>query len=168
MNTSLKSSQPNWQFLMRHPAHFLALGFGTGLSHKAPGTVGTLVGFPIYYLLAPRLSDAVFLLVIAWSFAFGVWICDIVGKALGVHDHGGIVWDEIVAFVLVLFFTPQEWVWQILAFVLFRFFDIVKPPPIKHYDKTWQGGFGVMFDDLLAAGYALLSLAVIKTFLDML
>ena len=157
--------QPSWRFLFSHPAHLLAFGFGSGLASKAPGTFGTLVAFPMYWFLAPRLSDAVFLLVLIWAFAFGVWVCDITGKALGVGDYGGIVWDEIVAFTLVLFFTPEGLVWQLLAFSLFRFFDIVKPEPIRHFDKTWHGGLGVMFDDILAAGYTLFCLAIVKSLL---
>ena len=157
--------KPDWRFLFSHPAHFLAFGFGSGLASKAPGTFGTLVAFPMYWYLAPRLSDAVFLLVLIWAFAIGVWVCDITGKALGVADHGGIVWDEVVAFALVLFFTPPGWQWSLLAFTLFRFFDIVKPPPIRYFDSNWHGGLGVMFDDLLAAGYTLLCLALIKSML---
>lgn len=157
--------QPNWRFLFSHPAHLLSFGFGSGLVRKAPGTFGTLIAFPFYWYLAPRLSDMLFILVLIWAFAVGVWVCDITGKALGVADHGGIVWDEVVAFLLVLFFTPDGLLWQLLAFLLFRFFDIIKPPPIHYFDKNWHGGLGVMFDDLLAAGYALLCLAIIKTLL---
>ena len=157
--------KPTWRFLFSHPAHFLAFGFGSGLARKAPGTFGTLVAFPMYWFLAPRLTDALFLLVLIWAFAIGVWVCDRTGTALGVADHGGIVWDEIVAFVLVLFFTPSGWEWSLLAFALFRFFDIAKPPPIRHFDSNWHGGLGVMFDDLLAAGYTLLCLALIKSLL---
>lgn len=155
--------QPDWSFLFSHPAHFLSFGFGAGLFPRSPGTAGTLVAFPMYWYLAPRLTDALFILVLIWAFAFGVWVCDKTGKALGVSDYGGIVWDEIVAFVLVLFFTPEGLAWQLLAFLLFRFFDIVKPQPIRHFDQTWHGGLGVMFDDILAAGYTLLCLAVIKS-----
>ncbi len=157
--------KPTWGFLFSHPAHFLSFGFGAGLSPRAPGTAGTLVAFPMYWFLAPRLSDAMFIFALIWAFAFGVWVCDITGKALGVADYGGIVWDEIVAFLLVLFFTPDGLVWQVLAFSLFRFFDIIKPQPIRHFDQTWHGGLGVMFDDILAAGYALLCLAFIKSVL---
>jgi phosphatidylglycerophosphatase A len=157
--------KPSWRFLFSHPAHLLSFGFGSGLARRAPGTFGTLVAFPIYWFLAPRLSEAMFLLLLIWAFAIGVWVCDITGKALGDSDYGGIVWDEIVAMLLVLFFTPPSWEWWLLAFALFRFFDIVKPPPIRYFDSNWHGGLGVMFDDLLAAGYALLCLAVIKTFL---
>lgn len=157
--------QPSWTFLFSHPAHLLSFGFGAGLAKKAPGTWGTLVAFPLYWYLAPRMSDALFLLVLMVAFGVGVWVCDITGKVLGVGDYGGIVWDEIVAFLLVLFFTPEGWLWQLLAFALFRFFDIVKPQPIRHFDSHWHGGLGVMFDDILAAGYALLCLAFIKSFI---
>ncbi len=154
--------QPSWQFLLSHPAHFLAFGFGAGLAKKAPGTWGTLVAFPLYWYLAPRVSDVMFLLVLLLSFGIGVWVCNKTSEALGVGDYGGIVWDEVVAFLLVLFFTPQGFVWQLLAFGLFRFFDIVKPQPIRYFDSEWHGGLGIMFDDILAAGYALLCLAAIK------
>ncbi|MEO7623092.1 MAG: phosphatidylglycerophosphatase A [Gallionella sp.] len=164
MSTSVELIiKPSWRFLFSHPAHLLAFGFGSGLARKAPGTFGTLVAFPLYWYLAPRLTNAMFLLVLIWSFAIGVWVCDKTGKALGVADYGGIVWDEIVAFLLVLFFTPPGWYWSLLAFVLFRFFDIIKPPPIRYFDSNWHGGLGVMFDDLLAAGYSLLCMALIKS-----
>lgn len=157
--------QPDWHFLFRNPAHLLAFGFGSGLVRKAPGTFGTLIAFPLYWLLAPQLSDTAFIVVLIACFVAGVWICDVTGKALGVADYGGIVWDEIVAMLLVLFFTPAGWQWSILSFALFRFFDIIKPPPIRYYDKNMHGGLGVMFDDLLAAGYALLCLALIRSVL---
>jgi phosphatidylglycerophosphatase A len=157
--------KPSWRFICSHPAHFVSFGFGSGLSPVMPGTVGTLVAFPLYGYLAPRFDGATFLLLLACMFLFGVWVCDRTGKTLGVADYGGIVWDEIVAFLLVLFFTPSGQVWSLLAFSLFRFFDIVKPPPIRHFDRTWHGGLGVMFDDILAAGYALLCLAAVKSVL---
>ncbi len=155
--------KPNWRFLFSHPAHLLAFGFGSGLARKAPGTFGTLVAFPMYWFLAPRMTDLALLLLLAVAFAVGIPVCGRTGKALGVADYGGIVWDEIVAFMLVLLFTPQGWEWSLLAFVLFRTFDILKPPPIRYFDNTWHGGFGVMFDDLLAAGYALLCLAIVRS-----
>ena len=157
--------KPDSRLLFSHPAHFFSLGFGSGLVPKGPGTAGTLVGFPLYWLLAPLMSDYQFLLFLTLAFIVGIWICGKTGRALGVEDHGGIVWDEIVAFMLVLFFTPEGVYWQLLAFLLFRFFDIVKPQPIKYFDQNMHGGLGVMFDDLLAAGYALLCLAVIKILL---
>src|SRR5450631_3625391 len=96
--------KPGWRFLFSHPAHLLAFGFGSGLARKAPGTFGTLAAFPLYWLLAPLLTDELFILMLILAFALGVWICGITGKALGVADYGGIVWDEIVSFMLVLFF----------------------------------------------------------------
>lgn len=157
--------KPGWRFLFSHPAHLLSFGFGSGLARKAPGTFGTLVAFPIYWFLAPRLPDLFLFALLILAFALGVWVCDKTGKALGSADYGGIVWDEIVAFMLVLFFTPPGWEWSLLAFVLFRIFDIVKPQPIRYFDSNWHGGLGVMFDDLLAAGYALLCLAIIRSIL---
>ena len=157
--------QPSWRFILRHPAHFFAFGFGSGLFPRSPGTMGTLVAFPIFWWLEPLLTDALFLLVLVAAFAFGVWVCEKTGRALGVADYGGIVWDEIVAFLLVLFFTPDGFFWSLLSFSLFRFFDILKPQPIRHFDRTWHGGLGVMFDDILAAGYTLLCLALVKSIL---
>ena len=167
MTTSRESFylKPDWRLLFSHPAHFFSLGFGSGLMPKGPGTAGTLVAFPLYWLLAPLMNDYLFLLFLVLAFIVGISICDKTGRALGVEDHGGIVWDEIVAFMLVLFFTPEGIYWQVLAFVLFRFFDIVKPQPIKYFDQNMHGGLGVMFDDLLAAGYALFCLAFIKSVL---
>jgi phosphatidylglycerophosphatase A len=155
--------KPDFYLLFSHPAHFCSLGFGSGLVPKGPGTAGTLVAFPLYWLLAPLMNDYLFILFLVLAFVVGIWMCDKTGRALGVPDHGGIVWDEIVAFMLVLFFTPEGIYWQIFAFALFRYFDIVKPQPIRHFDKNLHGGLGVMFDDLLAAGYALLCLALVKS-----
>lgn len=165
MTTSRESFylKPDWRLLFSHPAHFFALGFGSGLMPKGPGTAGTLVAFPLYWALAPLMNDFLFLLFLLAAFMIGISICDKTSRALGAEDHGGIVWDEIVAFMLVLFFTPAGIYWQILAFVLFRFFDIVKPQPIKYFDQNLHGGVGVMFDDLLAAVYALLCLAFIRS-----
>ena len=157
--------QPSWRFLFSHPAHFISFGFGSGLFPRSPGTAGTLVAFPLYWYLSPHFTDAMFIVLLVWMFAFGVWACGKTGRALGVEDYGGIVWDEIVAFMLVLFFTPDGFLWPLFAFSLFRFFDIVKPPPIRHFDRTWHGGLGVMFDDILAAGYTLLCLALLSSVL---
>lgn len=166
MTTSAELSvKPSWRFLLSHPAHLLSFGFGSGLASRAPGTFGTLVAFPMYWYLAPRLTDWQFLFMLAGAFIFGVLACGFTGRALGAADYGGIVWDEIVAFLLVLFFTPPGWDWALLAFALFRLFDIVKPQPIRYFDANLHGGFGVMFDDLLAAGYTLLCLAVVKSLL---
>ena len=147
---------PDLRFLLAHPAHLIALGFGSGLAPKAPGTVGTVLGLPLFWAItaiAPDLPNQ--LILIAATFLLGIWACARTGRALGVADHGGMVWDEIVAFALVLLFTPAGWMWMLAAFGLFRLFDIVKPWPIRFFDARLKNGFGVMFDDLLAAGYAI-------------
>jgi phosphatidylglycerophosphatase A len=151
---------PNIQFLFSHPAHFFALGFGSGLSPKAPGTAGTVAALPLAWLIStlPLFAQ---LLIIAPLFVVGIFICSVAGKNLGVADHGGIVWDEIVAMMLVLAFTPLFWAWWLVAFLLFRLFDIWKPYPIRQFDAKLKNGFGVMFDDLLAAIYAIISLRVL-------
>jgi len=146
--------------MWRQPAHIIALGAGAGLAPAAPGTVGTLLAFPLYWLLAALSTSTMALALLGAAFLLGVWACGATGRALGVADHGAMVWDEIVAFAVVLVFTPPGWQWQLGAFLLFRFFDIVKPPPIRYFDRRLKNGFGVMFDDLLAAGYTLLVLAV--------
>lgn len=149
--------RPTRHFLFAHPAHFLALGFGSGLARVAPGTWGTLAALPLYFLLA-NFPAPVYWALTGLALLAGVWICDITGRHLGVQDHGGIVWDEIAAFLTVLpFATPSWWGW-LLAFLLFRLFDIWKPFPIAWCDSHIKGGFGVMFDDVLAAGYSILCL----------
>ena len=153
-------NQPNFKFLFAHPAHFFALGFGSGLASKAPGTFGTLVGFPLFWLISGHALN-VQLIIIAALFIIGIYICDKTGKALGVADHGTIVWDEIVAMMLVLAFAPHTWLGWLVAFLLFRLFDIWKPYPICYFDAKLKNGFGVMFDDLLAAIYAILVLKFI-------
>jgi len=158
--------RPSWRFLLSHPAHLVAFGFGAGLAPVAPGTWGTLLALPIYWLVSPRLEPVEFLLMLVVLFALGVWACEMTGRAIGVSDHGGMVWDETVAFLLVLFFVPATLPWQAAAFLLFRLFDILKPPPIRYYDQKLKNGFGVMLDDLIAASYTLLVLAVAKTILE--
>ena len=165
MNSDL-IPRPSWRFLLSRPAHLIAFGFGAGLVPVAPGTWGTLLAFPLLWLLQPWTDALEFLLAATILFGLGVWACDATGRALGVADHGGMVWDETVAFLLVLFFTPSALHWQALAFLIFRLFDILKPPPIRYYDRTLKNGFGVMFDDLIAAFYTLLVLAVAKTLLE--
>lgn len=155
------TTSPDRHFLLRHPAHFLALGFGSGLARIAPGTFGTLVALPLFLGLT-ALPHGFHLPVIALLFIAGIPICGKAGAALGVTDHGGIVWDEVVAMLLVLEFTPRAWTWWLAAFVLFRLFDIWKPFPIRQCDARLKGGFGVMFDDLLAAIYAIAALYALQ------
>ena len=159
----LAETLPSWRFILRNPLHFLAFGCGAGLFPGAPGTAGTVLAFPLFWYLSPHLAPVEYMLLIAALFVLGIWICGKTGKDLGIHDHSGIVWDEIVAFLLVLYFTPDTLLWQAFAFLLFRIFDVLKPPPIGYFDKTVRGGFGVMLDDLIAACYTLLCLAFWKT-----
>jgi phosphatidylglycerophosphatase A len=154
-------ARPTPGFAFSHPAHAIALGFGAGLSPYAPGTVGTLVAWPLGWYVPPALLAAA----IAPLFLLGIWACSLTGRDLGVADHRAMVWDEIVAFLLVLALVPRTFGWGAAAFVLFRFFDIAKPPPIRAAERRYHGGFGVMFDDLLAAGYTLLVLAAAKRLL---
>lgn len=154
-------SAPTLSFMLHHPAHFVALGFGAGLAPVAPGTFGTLVAIPIALLLERYAGDAGFAAAIVVLFAIGAWASGVTGRALGVPDHGSIVIDEVVAFLLVLFFTGLAPLRVALAFALFRLFDITKPPPVRQVDAAMKNGLGVMLDDLVAAGYALLVFAVI-------
>ena len=160
------SRDPDARFLVSHPAHFIAFGGGVGLAPVAPGTFGTFLALPLYGLIAPRLGPHEYLLALAALFGLGIWACDVTGRAIGVADHGGMVWDEIVAFMLVLFFVPATLLWQGAAFLLFRLFDILKPPPIRYYERAFKNGFGVMLDDLVAAFYALVVFAVATRILD--
>lgn len=153
-------TQPTLRFLLSHPAHFIALGCGSGLAPFAPGTFGTLFGWWTFNLLQPHLQPMTWLWLLVGGFSIGVWACSQTGRDLGVADHGGMVWDEIIAMWLVLLFTPTTLLAQAVSFLLFRLFDIVKPAPIRYFDRKWKGGFGVMWDDLVAAFYALLVLAV--------
>jgi len=150
---------PSWRFVYSRPAHFLAFVGGIGLIRFAPGTFGTLAAFPLHYWLVQYVSGYMHLAVIVLLFLVGIWAAGRAAHDLGAPDHGGIVWDETVAFLLVLFFIPADRMWQAIAFLFFRLFDIFKPQPIRHFDRTLHGGFGVMFDDILAAGYTLLVLA---------
>jgi len=152
--------QPGLRWLLASPAHLLAFGFGAGLLRPAPGTWGTLLAW-ILWLALGRLPDAWIALALLTSLAVGVWACHATGRALGQPDHSGMVWDEIVAFWLVLWLSPATLSAQAVAFLLFRGFDIAKPAPIRFFDRRWKHGLGVMWDDLLAAAYALLVMAVL-------
>ncbi|MCL2523642.1 MAG: phosphatidylglycerophosphatase A [Betaproteobacteria bacterium] len=156
------AERPNLRFLFAHPAHFLALGCGSGLAPKAPGTFGTLFAWGSFLLFRPYFSDFQLLLFFAAAYLAGIWLIDVTGRKLGDPDHGSIVWDEIVPFWLVLLLTPDDFYWQFGAFQIFRFFDIVKPQPARYFDQHVKNGFGVMADDLVAAGYTLLALELLK------
>jgi phosphatidylglycerophosphatase A len=152
--------RPDWAFATQSSAHLIALGFGSGLMRPAPGTWGTVFGWVTFNYFLAGLSSYTQGLMIAAAFAIGVWACGAAGKALGVIDHGAWVWDEVVAFWLVLWLIPAGFTAQVWAFILFRVFDIVKPPPIRQFDAQLKSGFGVMFDDIVAAGYTLLVVAL--------
>lgn len=153
--------RPRPGFAFSHPAHVVAFGFGAGLVPFAPGTAGTAAGWALALALE-ALPPALLLLIGVVLFAIGVWACEVTGRHLGIADHGAMVWDEVVAFLLILAIVPRELAWQAAAFGAFRFFDIVKPPPIRHLERRYGGGFGVMFDDVVAAAYTLLVLAAVK------
>ncbi|MET0064723.1 MAG: phosphatidylglycerophosphatase A [Candidatus Thiodiazotropha sp.] len=146
---------------MGNPVHLLAFGFGSGLTPKAPGTFGTLVGVPAYLLLQP-LSPVYYGFVVAAAFLAGIWLCGRTSRDLGVHDHGGIVWDEIVGYLVTMLWAPPGWLWMIMGFVLFRVFDIFKPWPIRWFDQKVSGGFGIMLDDLIAGLFAAALLFMIQ------
>ena len=145
-----------------HPWYVLALAGGAGLPRFAPGTWGTLVAWLSFVLLAPVMTDATWAGFIVMGLYFGAWAAQRAGQALGQPDSGHIVIDEVIAFWLVLWLLPTPHpVWlQSVAFVLFRFFDIAKPPPIGYVDARFKNGFGVMLDDLVAAFFTLLSIAI--------
>lgn len=154
--------RPTLAFAVSHPAHFIAFGFGAGLLPVAPGTAGTLLAWAIGWLAGSVFPAWALAAAAVAGFPLGVWACAVTGRRLGIHDHGGMVWDEIVAFLLVLFFVPATLLWQASAFLVFRLFDIYKPPPIRYYERTFKNGFGVMLDDLVAAFYTLVIFAVAK------
>ena len=149
--------------MISDPWFFLAFGFGSGLAPRAPGSWGSLVGL-VLYILAVQLAgmpQVYFVAIILIAFAAGVYVCGRVARELGVHDHGGIVWDEFVGLWLALFALPSGWLWPLIGFALFRFFDIVKPFPIGWFDRQVKGGLGIMVDDVLAGSMAFVVLQLL-------
>ena len=138
----------------RNPVHFLAFGLGSGAVPKAPGTFGTLAAIPIWLLFAD-LSLPYYLGLLVASFVLGIWLCGRTSSDMGVHDHGGIVWDEFVGLWITFIALPAGWGWILLGFLLFRLFDILKPWPIGWADRRVSGGLGIMLDDVLAGVMAL-------------
>jgi phosphatidylglycerophosphatase A len=156
----------NRRFLLSHPAHFIALGAGSGLSRLAPGTAGTLWAWAVFLLLQIWLTPLQMGVLIATSTLVGWWACTVTAQHMGVADPGAIVWDEVIAFWLVLWLvTPTTFWGQLGAFVLFRYFDAAKPGPVRWADSLfkgfgWRGGWGIIFDDLVAAFCTLLVIAI--------
>jgi phosphatidylglycerophosphatase A len=138
-----------------NPVHFLALGFGSGLAAKMPGTFGTLAALPLVVLLSHYASFAVYLIVTILVSIVGIWICGKTAEDMGVHDDSSIVWDEVAGMLITMLAVPLSWQILLVGFVLFRFFDIIKPWPISYLDKHVHGGFGIMIDDVLAGVFAL-------------
>lgn len=140
---------PSFAELLRNPVQLLAFGFGSGLAPKAPGTAGTVLAVVLYLPLS-HLSLVTYSAVVIVAAVLGVWVCEVASRQLGVHDHGGIVWDEFVGFWITMWAVPAGWPWIVAGFLLFRFFDVVKPWPIGLLDKKVGGGFGIMVDDVIA------------------
>lgn len=144
-------ANPRIRDLMRDPIALLAFGFGSGLAPWVPGTVGTLASVPFYLLAAIYLPLPAYVGMIVIAFLLGIYFCHHTAYKLGVHDHGGIVWDEFVGFWLTMIAVPLEWYWVVAGLVLFRIFDMIKPWPISMIDRRVGGGVGIMLDDVLAA-----------------
>ena len=138
---------------LTNPIHFAAVGFGSGLATKAPGTFGTLAALPIYYFMS-FLSVESYIAIIVLSSVIGIWICHVTSRDMGVHDHKAIVWDEFVGYWITMLMVPFSIQWAVVGFILFRFFDILKPYPISWLDKKVHGGFGIMIDDIVAGIFA--------------
>lgn len=164
-HTSRTFPKPNAGFMLSHYSHLIAQGFGSGLSPIMPGTSGTLFAWLSFAMLTQRWPEFFtplnWAVIIVAGFFIGIWVCDRTGRDLGAPDHGSMVWDEIIAFWLVLLFVmPAGFSTQLWAFIWFRVFDMVKPPPIRYFDRHIKGGFGVMWDDIVAAFYTLLVFAL--------
>ena len=155
---STKNSQVSFDLVK--PTHLLALGFGSGLVPKAPGTFGTLAAIPLFLLFC-GLSPLYYALVVLIVCLVGIYVCGATAKDIGVHDHGAIVWDEFAGFFITMFMIPVTWQSILAGFVIFRVLDILKPWPISIADKKLTGGFGIMFDDILAGALALIIMHLI-------
>jgi len=142
-------TSPTLATLCRNPVQLLAFGFGSGLSPKAPGTVGSAVAV-VFYLPLALLPLIPYTVMVLLCLLLGVWLCGEASRQLGVHDHGGIVWDEFVGLWITLWAVPSGWQWIVAGFLLFRLFDIVKPWPISWLDRSVDGGLGIMIDDVVA------------------
>ncbi|MSQ60483.1 MAG: phosphatidylglycerophosphatase A [Betaproteobacteria bacterium] len=163
--TSFRRAHVSFGYLLRSPARFIAFGFGLGLAPRAPGTLASLAAIPVYNVLAARMATVDLLLLAGLAFFAGVWACEQAGRDIGMEDHGGMVWDEMVAMLFTLSFLPGTFIAQGAAFVLFRYFDIAKPGPVGYAQLKIRGGLGVMADDLVAAFCVLLCFTLWKLIL---
>ncbi|MDX1497199.1 MAG: phosphatidylglycerophosphatase A [Salinisphaeraceae bacterium] len=170
MNALDKPARPDPKVIMKDPVHFLAFGFGSGLSPVMPGTAGTVIAIPLF-LAMQWLSWPVYVGVTVFLFVLGVYLCGASANKLATHDHPGIVWDEIVGYLVTMLpllpdllgerVSAPLWFWVVAGFIAFRFFDIIKPPPIKQLDQKVHGGLGIMIDDVLAGVFAAVILALL-------
>lgn len=151
------TDDPVRRLSLANPVHFLALGFGAGLAPRAPGTFGTLAAVPVY-LAMQLLPPAGYAAVTACLAIVGIALCGRAARDLGVHDHPSIVWDEVVGYLITMYAAPADWIWVLGGFLAFRFFDIIKPWPIRVLDRRVGGGLGIMLDDVLAGFVAYLVL----------
>lgn len=147
--------------VLSHPAGWIATALGAGLAPKAPGTAGSLLALLPWWFLLRGLPVGGYVAVLAGGFLLGVWACGVTGRRLGVHDHGALVWDEVIGMWLTLVVAPPQWWWMFVGFGLFRLFDIWKPWPVRVADRRVHGGFGVMLDDVIAGACALVVLQLI-------
>lgn len=162
--TNSNPYSPTFSGLLRQPVHWLAFGFGSGLSPKAPGTAGTLMAIPLYLLLA-QLPLWAYGAVVLLALLVGVYLCDRTSRDLGVHDHPGIVWDEFVGYWITMLAAPAGWLWVLIGFAWFRVFDVLKPWPIRWLDRHVHGGFGIMIDDVVAGVMALVCVQLCRWWL---
>lgn len=158
MNNNQKAHVPAG--LLLNPAHLISLGFGSGLAPKFPGTAGTALA-AVLFIQVPPIEWKLYLGIITVAFVLGIFLCAYTARALSVHDHPAIVWDEIVGFWISMFMVPRAWYWVLTGFIVFRVFDIVKPWPISLADKHVNGGLGIMLDDLIAGLFTLLLIQII-------
>lgn len=147
--------------MLSHPVHWFAFGLPTGLAPFAPGTFGSLWGVALFWVCRDLSGPEQWAIAVV-TFVIGIPLCGVSARKLGIHDHSGIVWDEIVGCYITLLFVAPTWPWMLLGFCLFRFFDIVKPRPIRDLDHRLKGGLGIMLDDIAAALYAVLTLLLIQ------
>jgi phosphatidylglycerophosphatase A len=157
----MTTSAPEVTFkaLLKRPSSFFAYGFGSGLAPKAPGTFGTLAALPIYWLMQDW-SLTAYLVTVILAFVAGIWFCQRTVDWVKQDDPSGVVWDEIVGYLVTMAFAPAGWQWMIIGFVLFRFFDILKPWPVSWADRKLHGGLGIMLDDVVAGLYAALCISL--------
>lgn len=165
VGSNISQREQNTKFWLAHPVRLLACGFGTGLVPKAPGTAGTLVAIPFAFLFI-IFGPIGYWILTASTFFLGVYLCKKTTEAIGIEDDPRIVWDEVVGFLVTLYFVPLTFIWILIAFGLFRYFDIVKPWPIGWVDKRVTNAWGIMLDDIIAGVFAALVVVFFQFILD--